>query len=301
VNTTSKCLGIVDFSGKVVISDPCYPRGTWCMKTDFSVKPGRYQVFAAFSDEGEFGLRVAALTFCHEDFLPQALAQEWEIADTSIGVDSGQCGIFDDAIYPQSKDHPDFRPFYDECCELTLSDEQAGILQSGMGALSSSGYGDGGYSLSVVACDGENVALLLDYALVKMRPLMLSLLQQLPREDEDEQDAAIIEIIKRITAEINTYRKATQELPGEEIYDKAFEIHLWEEMAYFLCECSEDYEENDDVLTVLDQLTAGSCFISAFVNWAMSSESVDVTNTERTFYTLERFCEDWLREHKGGY
>jgi len=293
MNTTSKYVGTVEFSGKVVVSDPCYPRGTFCMKTDFPIKPGRYQVFATISDEGQFGLRVAALMFTHEDFYPWTFSQKWKVAIPSLGVDSGQCGIFDDAIYPQSKAHPEYQPFYDECCEITLADEQTGILQSGMGALSSSGFGDGSYALSIVESDSETVGLLLDYALVEMKPLMLSLLQQMASE-------AISEIIDCITAEINAFREATYKLSGKEVYDMGFEIHLWEEMAYLLCECFEDYEEDDDILTVLKQLTAGSGFISAFVNWAMSSESVDVTNTERTYDTLERFCDDWLSEHKGG-
>jgi len=114
MSTASKCLGAVEFSGKVVVSDPCYDRGTWCAQTDFPVKPGRYQVHATFSDEGGFGLRVAALAFYHEDFMQQALWMEWQEACTNIGVDSGQCGVFDDTIYPQSKDHPDNQPFYED-------------------------------------------------------------------------------------------------------------------------------------------------------------------------------------------
>ena len=285
MSTTSKCLGTVEFSGKVVISDPCYDRGSRCMKTNFPVRPGRYRVYAAYSDEGSLGLRVAALTVCHEAFKPQDLVDIWQEVDADIGVDSGQCGVFDDSIFPYAKDSPDHRPFYDECCDLTSVDSQAGILQSGTGVVSSSGYGDGGYTLRVVERDGKNVALLLDYDLENMRRVMTALLAT--QIDLDQ-------IIERVIAEHDAYREATQKLSGQEVYDKAFEIHLWEEMAYLICECSEDYEDDLDVLAVLDQLTAGGGFLPAFVEWAMSQDSVDVTNIERTCETLGSFCESRL-------
>jgi len=300
MSTTSKCLGIVEFSGKVIVSDPCYDRETWCMQPDFPIKPGRYQVHATFSDEGRLGLRVAALAFYHEDFIQQALWMEWQSAITSICVDSGQCGIFDDSIYPQSKNHPDNQPFYEECCGITLTGDRAGILQSGMGALSSSGYGDGCYTLSVIEQDDENVALLLDFDLLKMRQLMMSLLNLPAREEGDEDQEPIInQIIEDVTAEINAFREETQKLSSKEVYGKAFEIHLWEQMAFLIGECSEDFEEDEDILAVLDQLSADGGFLAAFVEWAMSQDSVDVTNTETTLDALERFCDDWLSEQKG--
>jgi len=299
MSTTSKCLGAVEFFGKVVVSDPCYDRGTCCMQTDFPVKPGRYQVFAAYSNEGGFGQRVAALAFCHEDFMPQALSQEWQVAFTEIGVDSGQCGIFDDTAYPQVIDSPD-HPFYMECCGITLANSQAGILRSGKGAVSSSGFGDGCYTLSVIAQDGENVALLLDYKLMEMRQLMTSLLCKQANGDDDEgHEAAICQIIGDVAAEIKAYREATQKLSGKEVYGKAFEIHLWEQMSYLIRECPEDFEEDKDILTVLDQLSAAGGFLAAFVEWAMSQDSVDASNSETTLDLLERFCDDWLSEPKG--
>jgi len=300
MSTTSKCLGAVEFAGKVVVSDPGYDRNAQCIQTDVHVKPGRYQVFAAFSDEGEFGQRVAALTLYHEAYMQQALGMEWQEALTSIGVDSGQCGIFDDTIYPQSREHPDNRPFYEECCTITLTGDRTGILQSGKGAVSSSGYGDGCYTLSVIKQDGENIALLLDYDLVIMRRLMAALLhKQVSEDDEENQEPIINQIIDDVAAEINAYREAIQKLSGKEVYGKAFEIHLWEQMAFLIGECSEDFEEDEDILSVVDQLSAGGGFLAAFVEWAMSQDSVDVSNTETTLDLLERFCDDWLSEPKG--
>jgi len=300
MNTTSKCLDTVEFSGKVVVSDPCYDLGTWCAQADFPVKPGRYHAYAIYSNEGEYGVRVAGLLFCHVSLKQKVPSRGWQEVASSIGVDSGQCGIFDDTIYPQSKDHPDNEPFYEECCGITLADSQVGILQSQKGAVSSSGYGDGCYGLSVVARKGENVALMLDYGLVNMRQLIAALLRLPVNEDEDEdEEPTINQIIDDVAAEINAYREATQKLSGKEVYDKAFEIHLWEQMAFLISECSEDFEEDEDILSVVDQLSAGSGFLAAFVAWAMSQDSVDVTNTETTLDALERFCDDWLSEPEG--
>jgi hypothetical protein len=173
---TVKELGWVDLSEKVVVSDPCYDRDVWCMQTGVPVKPGRYKVFILLSNEKDWGVRVANLVLVHEDHQgsPQ---KDWESVGSCIGVDSGQCGVFDDAVYPQSKDHPNFEPFYEECCNLTLSKDMAGILANGKGVVTSSGFGDGSYEL-LAKKDGDRcVALMLDYDLVEMRTVMRALAQ----------------------------------------------------------------------------------------------------------------------------
>jgi len=169
--------GYVELSGKVVISDPCYDRDVWCMKTDFPVKPGRYKVQIIYSDEGDFGVRVSNIILVHEDHEQMRLTG-WKEVEADIGVDSGQCGIFDDEIYPQAKGHPDKEMFYDECCKLTLGQKSAGTLASRRGIVSSSGYGDGSYILRTISQNGEHVALLLDYDLINMNKVMNMLVSQ---------------------------------------------------------------------------------------------------------------------------
>ena len=166
-----KNLGSVGLSGTAVVSDPCYDRDVWCMQTGLPVKPGRYKAMAIYSDEKEWGVRVANLVLVHEDYLKDT-KNDWSPVCASIGVDSGQCGIFDDAVYPESKGHPDREPFYDECCGITLAKESAGILASGRGVVSGSGYGDGSYELFAKTEDNQYVALMLDYGLLEMRMAM---------------------------------------------------------------------------------------------------------------------------------
>ena len=59
-------------------------------------------------------------------------------------VDSGQAGFFESEIY-----RSDSEEFYDEVCEITLADEAWGVIPNGMGVVSSTGFGDGGYAVFV--------------------------------------------------------------------------------------------------------------------------------------------------------
>jgi len=77
----------------------------------------------------------------------------------NIGVDSGQCGIFDADNYPggnSTGEYDDKNSFYGKVCELTSNEhgEEAdksipyntyGIID-GFGVVSSTGYGDGCYT-----------------------------------------------------------------------------------------------------------------------------------------------------------
>ena len=168
---TVKSLGTVELTGTVVVSDPCYDRDVWCMQTGSPVKPGRYEALALYSDEEDWGNRVANLVLVHEDHRG-APPKAWKPIESTIGVDSGQCGIFDDSIYPEEKDHTGRDTFYDECCSITLAKGNAGILRNGKGVVSSSGYGDGSYELYAKSDGEQYVALMVDYCLLKMRKVM---------------------------------------------------------------------------------------------------------------------------------
>lgn len=66
--------------------------------------------------------------------------------DADVGVDSGQAGFFDLAAFTEINGDKTIKDeFYEGVCDLTLSDTQFGAIP--FGAVSSTGYGDGGYSL----------------------------------------------------------------------------------------------------------------------------------------------------------
>lgn len=86
----------------------------------------------------------------------------WENSNVHVGVDSGQAGFFDLALFGQvCESEPVKDKFYDEVCNLTLDDNQWGVHS--IGAVSSSGYGDGSYECLVRRVDGQVVEAIIVY------------------------------------------------------------------------------------------------------------------------------------------
>lgn len=108
------------------------------------------------------GTRCAVLAVRHKDTGPDfnviRLGKVRKVAckcveqSFEVGVDSGQAGFFDDAFYQndtvfEELPAPGFAIgdlWYRHVCDITLSKMSAGVLP--YGAVSSSGFGDGGYT-----------------------------------------------------------------------------------------------------------------------------------------------------------
>lgn len=154
----------IRLGNKVMVSDPCYGLNTWCQGVLENVLPGIYDCTVEYSDEGDWGVRVAAIEVIHEN----AGVYRFEMADFEVGVDSGQAGIFDYEYY--TKYHTDCNEYshvdddwYDRVCDITLAKESAGTIDE-LGLVSSSGYGDGGYGCWVARNrDGYIVAIRIEY------------------------------------------------------------------------------------------------------------------------------------------
>ena len=157
MNMTRKTIGSFEcVSGKFAVSDPCYDTDVWCRGELENIKRGKWSAEAGMVDDGKWGLRVALLSAQHESYDEDAEGDLAEYAaEFEVGVDSGQAGIFDakhyrdDAVFGDSK--PKFKAgdtgpgdvWYDHCCDKTIGGSRAGVIP--YGAVSSSGYGDGGY------------------------------------------------------------------------------------------------------------------------------------------------------------
>ena len=140
-------LGVLELGDNVFVTDPCYTPDVWC-NTEVTVSPGQYRAFAKMQDE-----RVAELRVVKEE----ALAAYGNIIQVHfspedicsyIGVDSGQCGIFDREYYLENYENSDYdnpTSWYRAVCNITLS-EDAGVIDK-RGAVSNAGYGDGMYYL----------------------------------------------------------------------------------------------------------------------------------------------------------
>jgi hypothetical protein len=163
----------IKLNKEVVISDPCYTIPTWCQAILGNVLPGNYEVHCKSVDLGDWGVRNSMLLVVHEEHSDEPL--EWDSHPATIGVDSGQCGIFSRESYRNDK-HPiergdaDFScsrgesgdDFYDKMAQRTLSSKSFGVYDEG--AVCSSGIGDGSYMLFTSQDEfGNVIALAVDF------------------------------------------------------------------------------------------------------------------------------------------
>ena len=150
------------------VTDPCYSKDTWCTLA-LTALPGTWRANAEWGDDGIFGYRVARLVVAHES-IGQLEYSTFELVDGEAGVDSGQCGFFDDAKYPADELELEYRSagFYRPICDLLSSEgggREAAIIPGDFGVASQTFYGDGGYPCRVLRnADGVVVAAYLWYA-----------------------------------------------------------------------------------------------------------------------------------------
>jgi hypothetical protein len=133
-------------SGQIVIGDPCYSVE---MNRLVSAKKGTWTAHVETSNEGSWGERVSKILVHHVDF--SMYGRNMLTESMTIGVDSGQAGVFDLSSYGD-----DGEDIYDDCCRQSLSKKRCGFLPGGF--ISSSGYGDGCYDVTVFKEKGVSVA-----------------------------------------------------------------------------------------------------------------------------------------------
>ena len=102
----------------------------------------------------------------------------------------------------------------------------------------------------------------------------------------------IEKIIDRVTGEHSAFRAETLRLPAEQIYRKAHIIHVTEEMANLIIRNTDYYQDDKWILIILNQLTEGKGFLSAFLKWMRSLDSIDVSNVKLAADVLRKFCYD---------
>lgn len=159
----------------VVVSDPCYTMPTWCQAVVKDVLPGEYLSAAEFVETDGWGDRSNTLVAVHKDYINEKL--RFQSYPATIGVDSGQAGIFDLASYRNDEiaegittpgtdfclgnNNTEGDKWYEKMCRFTLSEDSWGAYDSGI--VTSSGYGDGSYDLYVAKKDKKIVALAIDF------------------------------------------------------------------------------------------------------------------------------------------
>ena len=118
-------------SGKMIVTDPCYDKDTWCQAKLDNVRNGTWKATAEYSDEGDWGDRVAGIWVWHDSLNIDNPAMQFpacpEYIPADIGVDSGQAGFFDLEQYPNDPHEDD--AFYNAVCKLTLSGVPYSVLE----------------------------------------------------------------------------------------------------------------------------------------------------------------------------
>ena len=110
--------GTITLGEVVKVSDPRYGDDTWCSGKLTDVLPGEYECSHALMDEGDWGIRVSGIRVVHKDYL--GTIPDIKMSEIDVGVDSGQCGIFDYDYYMQYHTaEDDDEEWYERICGLT--------------------------------------------------------------------------------------------------------------------------------------------------------------------------------------
>lgn len=171
--------------GEMVISDPCYELGTWCQGTA-DVLNGTWVAIPIYFDG-----RVARLVAYHKETIANNPAELQRLLDMDFddelpfefGVDSGQLGFFDKSTYRDdasvkdlesydfgdSFDEEDGDLWYRVVTNQTIEMVDGKYKNFGVipnGCVSSSGWGDGSYSVYTNVIDGIVFGLVAEFILV---------------------------------------------------------------------------------------------------------------------------------------
>jgi len=144
-------------SKALMISDPCYVKGTWCQFELNNVMNGIWEYEIVTKDMGDWGNRAVKLIARHKEYFAQRNIPVEKFIINELGVDSGQLGIFDYDHYRRDSQfkegsmpihdygdaEEDGRKFYGFCCDLTLEETHGGVIP--YGCVSRTGFGDGCY------------------------------------------------------------------------------------------------------------------------------------------------------------
>lgn len=158
---------MIKLGNKVIVTDPCYRIDTWCNYIVNNVLVGEYNTLIKTFDGGSWGERVKELIVLHKDYKEphdEEIEYQWKPVSDNIGVDSGQCGVYD--LSYRCKTSDDWihnSEFYKKACKCTDKNEQYGE-QDNAGVTSRTGFGDGTYTLFLLEnSDGHVVGFRIVY------------------------------------------------------------------------------------------------------------------------------------------
>lgn len=156
-------------SNALRISDPCYEPNSSGGVTINNVVNGSWLAYYKSNAD-----TITHLIAIHNLYRFEASVDHF-YAFATIGVDSGQAGIFDNLFYEtnQGGEYDELDTFYGKCCQATLNDA-IGIIDSN-GVVSCSGYGDGQYDVYIMTNDNHQVI-----------AIMIEFISETNQDDDDD-------------------------------------------------------------------------------------------------------------------
>jgi len=127
-----------EITGPMMVSDPCYPKGTKCALYGLKAKKGTW-IGETILDKKGFVKEL------HASYFGGLKCPSRPILLNSISVDSGQVGIFDEDKVPREPREHEI--FYNQVCDIH---EKEGNIFKDMGVVSDTGSGDGSYVVWVM-------------------------------------------------------------------------------------------------------------------------------------------------------
>lgn len=161
-NLKIKHYGTIELGSEVRVSDPCYGTETWCNRFLDNVSEGIWDCYAIVNKNG----RVAFLTTVKDGYR-FALADDEFVG--YVGVDAGVMGVFDEGYFQKTRDdkHADDKWYNENVCADHCWNNAGWMCDGGQGFITSSGDGDGSYSLEVdYNDDGDIIRITVDFGLV---------------------------------------------------------------------------------------------------------------------------------------
>ncbi|RAV14393.1 DUF4241 domain-containing protein [Paenibacillus contaminans] len=147
-------------SGKLVVSDPCFDlNDVPVMGVLENARNGVWNGLVEKTELDDWGEVCSKLFAHHNNNSIDDL--QWVRCDFIIGVDSGQAGIFDIVKYrlsdseTENQDPDADSDWYLACCDITESNDEAGVIDGGV--VSRSGMGDGGYQAFLAKDEREQI------------------------------------------------------------------------------------------------------------------------------------------------
>ena len=137
-----KKIGTIELTDLTFLSDPCYGTEIWCNDVINTI-PGAYDVFITRSESHWARGRISSILAIHKDYRKKLKGMPKNDEEIIFcGGDSGTCGIFNAEYYEKYHTANDVD---DDWYDKNVIQMNEYTICDGLGAISSSGRGDGHY------------------------------------------------------------------------------------------------------------------------------------------------------------